>query len=131
MAKASSNRAPAQINRRQFIAAIPAVALPSCVPAFADAPSPVRVKFDEWKQLYAWANQPSDDEEVQRRTAALCEQEVALFAEPARDEEDLMLKVGVITAREFSLRCDGKDIEGLMLDVRRIFADRGESLPGV
>src|SRR5699024_9304231 len=82
------------MSRRQFIAAMPVVALPACTPAFAEPISPVRAKFEEWRRVFTWVNEGGlDDDEVEKRTDALGQAERAVFSEPAQDAGDVLWKI--------------------------------------
>ena len=85
----------------------------------------------EWKRVYAWCETPGiTDDERNVRVEGLCKLELALYAEPSRDSDDLGLKMAVLSANDFSLGVDGDDAAALRLDVRRFFAERGHRLPG-
>lgn len=113
-------------------AALPATALPTLATAGVAAEiSPVRAKFEEWKRVYAWCETPDiTDDERDGRVEVLCKLELALYAEPSRDSDDLALKMAVLSASDFSLGVDGDDAEALRPNVRRFFAERGHWLPG-
>ena len=66
MAQAKHNRAPAQINRRNILAAAPAFGLAGlmagAVPVAAQAETPVMRAYREWKTaLDAWNQAAADD----------------------------------------------------------------------
>lgn len=117
--------------RGLFPAMAAAVVVPPCLPALAAEVSPVRALFEEWKRIYAWCEASGiTDGERSKRVDVLCQHELALYAEPSRDTDDLALKMAVLAASDFSLGVDGEDTAVLRPDVRRFFAERGEKLPG-
>lgn len=91
-------------NRRALLKAAPAIAiLPAvaAVPALASAETPVMRLFREWQPLAAWLNGPEGDAapeaDFNRVNLARLALEDRMVAEPARNAEDVLIKIATYT----------------------------------
>lgn len=98
MASIQSNRAPAQINRRRLLSAIPAVAVLPAVaatPALAETETPMETLFRQWlvfdeEERRAW-NEGWPEEEQDAATDRKLAVERQMRAAPKHDLTDVAL----------------------------------------
>lgn len=110
----STAQQPDDVTRRSLLGAIPAFGFGALVAAGASpvkaagADTPVAVLFREWKACHEWTNAATwgpdgdDDAEYDRRCGLRTEIEARLFAEPAVNANDIVLKL-------LALTLDGQD----------------------
>lgn len=115
MASANSTRMSAQnqVTRRAVLAAAPSAALLTALqagdvnaavtaPASAAQETPVAALFRQWRTQNSIVNATETDDDCSAESAVRTEIETLMFAEPARNERDICLKL-------LALSLDGAD----------------------
>lgn len=125
MAQAKSNRAPAQINRRRLLSAIPAVAvLPAmaAVPASAKTETPMSALFREWEHIRSLKKAPMSEDEYD----ALLDRQIALEDEMiitrAQNASDWAMKIMAYSCLGESGLPDHHDNPALWAEARALIA---------
>lgn len=128
MASAKSNRAPAQINRRNLLSAAPAAGLAGlmagAVPAVAaaDHDTPVAALFRQWEQVRADKNGEMSDDDYDVLLYRQIDIEDRIIRTPAKNSADWIMKVMAYSCLGESAITDRDDNPDLWAEARALIA---------